>query len=197
MNFSPADFEAVIDKIYIGMDDISAKMHELPGIAAASVDHWYVPDFVAEAIIWLAAEMAELAGKIVYKIIEVLRGVAAPVLFFDHANDLDEVAALAEGVEADLAPQLMVQEDEWSGAAATAYRAEIAPQRTAVGELGSTAESMKVSLRWGAVGGSLFYAGVGVVIVKFLAALVAAAAAFGSVVLSWAGAALIVEEAGV
>lgn len=197
MNFSPADFEAVIDKVHVGMDDICATMDEIPGVAQATIGHWYVPGFVADAIRWLAEKMIELARKILDKVVEVLRGVAAPVLFFGQALELDDVAALADGVEANLAAQLMVQEDDWSGAAASAYRAEIGPQRQAVGELGSIAESMKSSLRWAAYAGLAFYAGVGLVVAKLVAAMVAALVALGSVVLSWAGAALVVEEAGV
>jgi hypothetical protein len=42
-----------------------------------------------------------------------------------------------------------------------------------------------------------FYVAIAVILVKFIVAMVAAIAAFGSGIFSWAGAALIVEEAGV
>ena len=48
-----------------------------------------------------------------------------------------------------------------------------------------------------AIAGLVFYAGIGLVLVKFIAAMVAAIAALGSAVFSWAGAAIVLEEAGV
>ena len=197
MTFSIAEFEAAIDKINQAMDDISAKMEEIPSVANATIDHWYIPDFVAEGIIWLAEKMLELAQKIWDKLVEVLKGVAAPIYFFTYAMDLDTVASTADQVKANLSDGQIVEEDEWSGRAATAYRSEVGPQRDAAGELGSIAEQMKSSLIWAAVAGLGFYIGIGVIVVKFVVAMVAAIAALGSVVFSWAGAGIIVEEAGV
>ncbi|PVG84788.1 hypothetical protein DDE18_04130 [Nocardioides gansuensis] len=197
MSFSIAEFQAAVDKINQGMDDISTKMQEIAPAANAAIDHWYIPDFIAEGIIWLAEKTIELAQKIWDKIVEVIKGIAAPVYFFQYSQQLNDVASSADSIEANLADQLLIQADEWSGQAADAYKAEVPPQRNAAGELGTIAEAMKSSLIWAAVAGLAFYVGLGVIIVKFIAAMVAAIAAFGSAVFSWAGAALIVEEAGV
>jgi len=197
MTFSIAEFEAAIDKINRAMDDISAKMDEIPSVANNTIDHWYIPDFVADGIIWLAEKMLELAQQIWDKLVEVLKGVAAPVYFFNYAMDLNTVASTADLTEANLSDAQIAEEDQWSGKAATAYRSEVGPQRDAVGELGTIAEQMKSSLIWAAVAGLAFYVGLGVIVVKFVIAMVAAIAALGSVVFSWAGAALIAEEAGV
>lgn len=197
MSFSIADFQAAVDKINDGMDDISAKMKEIPEVANSTIDHWYIPDFVAEGITWLAEKMLDLAEQIWDKLVEVLKGVAAPLYMFDFAMDLSGVATLADQIEANLSDGQLVSEDKWAGRAATAYRAEVGPQRDAAGELGTIAESMKSSLIWASVAGLGFYVGLGVIVVKFVAAMIAAIAALGSVVFSWAGAALVVEEAGV
>ena len=197
MSFSRAEFEAAVDKINQGMDDMSAKMEQIPQVANSTIDHWYIPSFVAEGIIWLAEKMMELAQKIWDKLVEVLKGVAAPVTFFFNAQDLDGAAASAQGVAANFADGQLVSRMEWSGAAALAYKDEVATQRNAATELGVIADQMAKSLVWAAVAGLLFYVGLGVIVVKFVIAMVAAIAALGSVVFSWAGAALIAEEAGV
>lgn len=197
MSFSRAEFDAAVDKINTGMDDISAKMDEIPGVANATIDHWYIPDFVADGIIWLAEKMLELAQKIWDKLVEVLKGVAAPVYFFFNAEDLNGVSTAAQSVVSNLADGQLVSSADWSGRAADAYKAEVPSQRDATSELSSIADQMANSLIWAAVAGLLFYVGLGVIVVKFIAAMIAAIAALGSVVFSWAGAALIAEEAGV
>ena len=197
MSFSIAEFQAVVDKINSGMDDISAKMDEIPRVANSTIDHWYIPDFVADGIIWLAEKMLDLAKKIWDKVVEVLKGVAAPIYLFSYAMDLNDVSATADGIVANLGDADMAGSEDWSGKGAEAYRRQLSPQRDAAGELGHIAEQMKSSLIWASVAGLTFYVGLGVIIVKFIVAMVAAIAALGSVVFSWAGAGLIVEEAGV
>ncbi len=197
MSFTMADFQAAVDKINEGMDDISAKMDQIPSVANNTIDHWYIPDFVAEGIIWLAEKMLELAKQIWDKLVEVLKGVAAPVYFFFQAEDLNGVATSAQSVVANLSDGQLVSDFDWSGRAADAYRAEVPPQRDATSEVGSIADQMASSLIWAAVAGLLFYVGLGVIVVKFVIAMVAAIAALGSVVFSWAGAGIIAEEAGV
>ena len=115
MSFSRAEFEAAVDKINQGMDDISAKMEQIPQVANSTIDHWYIPDFVAEGIIWLAEKMMELAQKIWDKLVEVLKGVAAPVTFFFNAQDLDGAAASAQAVAETL--PMVSSSAGWSGVA--------------------------------------------------------------------------------
>ena len=192
MSFSVAEFQSVVDKINAGMDDISAKMDEIPKVANSTIDHWYIPDFVAEGIVWLAEKMLDLAQKIWDKVVEVLKGVAAPVYFFTYAMDLNDVSTNAERIVANLGDADMAGSEDWSGKGADAYRRQLSPQRDAAAELGHIAEQMKSSLIVASVAGLGFYLGLGVIIVKFIAAMVAAIAALGSVVFSWAGAGLIV-----
>lgn len=197
MSFSIAEFQAAIDKVNQGMDDISAKMQELPQAANSAIDHWYIPDFIADAVIWLCEKIMDLAQQIWAKIVEVLKGVAAPVYFYMYSQDINAMSASAQGVVANLADGQLAKSSEWKGDAADAYKNEVSSQRDAAGELSTIMDSMAGSLTASAVAGLLFYVGLGVIIVKFVLAMIAAVAAFGSAVVSWAGAALIVEEAGV
>ena len=197
MSFSVAEFQSVVDEINGGMDDIRAKVQEMPEAANRAIDHWYIPGFVADAVVWLCDKMTDLAISIYDKITEMLRGVAAPVYFWTFRGDLDGVVASANGAAAKLGDAELAGSTEWSGRGADAYRSNVPPQRDATNEVATQAEALKSALLECAIGGLVFYVGVGAVIVKFILAMVAAIAAFGSAVFSWAGAAIVLEEAGV
>ena len=70
------------------------------------------------------------------------------------------------------------------------------PARTAL-PIGTLSDKTAVALNTCAVAGAAFYLALVVVLIKFIAATITALVALGSVVFSWAGAALIVEEAAV
>ncbi|HEX2297087.1 MAG TPA: hypothetical protein VHH34_00975, partial [Pseudonocardiaceae bacterium] len=70
-------------------------------------------------------------------------------------------------------------------------------QPTAATQIETSADKIAAALNICAVAGLAFYVALGVILIKFITATIAAIAALGSVVFSWAGAALIVEEAGV
>lgn len=91
----------------------------------------------------------------------------------------------------------MVDTRDWEGAAADAYRKIINPQGSAAGKIGTISDKVATTLTICAAAGLAFYVAIGVIIVKLIAATVTAIGLLGSAVLSWAGAALIVEEAGV
>src|SRR5262249_62359097 len=67
----------------------------------------------------------------------------------------------------------------------------------AANKIASISDKTATALQICAAAGLAFYVAIGAILVKFIAAMVTAIAAFGSAVFSWAGAALIVEEAGV
>lgn len=197
MTFSEAQFEAVVQKLDTGMAELSGKIPQLLPAARAATDHLYVPDSVQDAIMWLAHKMVSLAQRIWDKITELMKGIAAPVLFFKDAFDWEDVKGLASGVAGELTPTALRAGRHWSGAAEEAYVAATAPQATAAARIATLADKVALSLGICAAAGLAFYVAIGVILVKFIAALVAAIAAFGSAVFSWAGAALVVEEAGV
>ena len=197
MSFSMSEFQLALDKINVGMDDIRMNMVKIPNVANSTINHWYVPAPVAEGIVWLAEKMLELAQKIWDKLIDVLQGVAAPAYFLAYSQDLNDMAALAEGTVANLSLGQLVNDGDWAGRAANVYRGEASTQRNAASKLANICDEMSNALVWAGVAGLAFYVGIGVIIAKFVISMVAAVAALGSVVFSWAGAALIVEEAGV
>lgn len=197
MDFSEAQLQEAVDQINEGLHDLSRKIEEVPVAAHAATDHWYIPGPVADVINWLAQEITNLAGWILDKIRDVMAGVAAPVLFFEYAFDWQDIRGVANGVTGELRPEVLVAGDRWAGSAATAYARIIAPQGNAANKIAMISDRTATALGICAGVGLTFYLAIAVILVKFIVSMSAAIAAFGTAVLSWAGAALVAEEAGV
>lgn len=197
MAFSQAQFETAVDKVVNGGNDLRGKIQSIPGVANNAIDHWYIPGFIKDAVRWLAEKMVELGTWILDKIIEVLKGAIAPIRMFVDSFEWQDIRGLSSGVSGQLKDTALQVDDVWKGSARDAYVAALAPQSNAANKISQIAEKTHTALTTCAIAGLAFYVAIGVIVVKFIAATVAAIAALGSVVLSWAGAALIVEEAGV
>jgi hypothetical protein len=198
MSFSEAEFNAVVQKINKGMDDLSGKISEVPPAANSAMNHWYIPDYIKAAIKWSAEKIVELANWIWDKIKEVLKGVAAPVYFFINSFDWQDVRGLATKVGGQLKPNVLTTiTNTWKGTASTAYGKVIMPQGVAADRIGAVCDKVSTALQICAGAGLVFYVAIAAILVKFIAALVTCIGLYGSAVLSWAGLALTVEEAGV
>jgi len=196
MTFSEAQFQAAVDKINNGMTDLSAKMGEILPAAQAGLNHWYIPDFVKDAVMALAREALDLAKWLWDKFVELLKGVGAPVMFFKYAYDWSDVRGIATGVAGVLKPEALTVDEHWKGTAADRYNAAIKPQSEAADKIGTISEKLTIALGILAAAGLTFYVALGVIIVQFIVAMVGVVAALGSVAFSWAGVALAVGEAG-
>lgn len=195
MAFSETQFQAVVDKMNSGLSDLSHKIGKIRPTGESAVDHWYIPDSVADAVLWLADKAISLAKTIWGKIVELLKGVAAPVYFFAYAFDWEDIRGLASGVSGELTPAVLPAGKRWKGAAADAYFKIIPLQGNAVARIGTIADKTAVALGICAAAGLAFYVALGIILVKFIVAIGGVIAALGSVVFSWAGVALAVEEA--
>jgi hypothetical protein len=106
-----------------------------------------------------------------------------------------DIKGKANGVSTDLSSQsLVVDDSDWSGRARDAYLVAAGAQSAAAGRIGSIAGSTSLNLLACAGAGLAFYIVLAGVLAKLIAATIAA---FGSAVFSWAGAAIVLEEAGV
>ncbi|MGH3620916.1 MAG: hypothetical protein ACRDQ5_03885 [Sciscionella sp.] len=197
MAFSEAQFQAVQDKINGGLRDLSGKIDQVRPAAEAGLDHWYIPGFVKDAVRWLVDKAVSLAKTIWDKIVEVLKGVTAPLYFFKYSFDWQDVRGLATGVAGQLKPEAMTASTKWKGSAADAYGKVIKPQGDAANKIGTIADKTSSALGICAAAGLAFYVAIGIILVKFIVAMVGIIAALGSVAFSWAGVVLAVEEAGV
>ena len=186
MTFSQAQYEAVTQRVKLGVQKVGAKNQEVIPSANQAVDHWYIPSEVKEAILWMAKKLSELADWLIEKITELLEGVLAPVLFFKVGWDWEDVKGLASGVQGSIGPDAL-QSRTWEGTAKDDYRASIKLQPLAAGRIkdlsGSTAGALFIS----AAAGSAFYIAIGIIIYQFFGTLGAAVAALLSGVFSWAG----------
>ncbi|SDY98506.1 hypothetical protein SAMN05444365_104437 [Micromonospora pattaloongensis] len=197
MAFSVAQYEATIDKLTAGMADLSAKLQEVGPTVQKATSHWYVTQSVADDLVWVGNKILELGSWVLDKLAELLKGAAAPVTFFFTARDWEDVRGLATGVSGQLKPELLGVGRVWHGSAADAYVKQIKPQSDAAARVGTLADKTAVALYTCAATGLAFYVALAVILIKFIVATITALAALGSVVFSWAGAALIVEEAAV
>ncbi|GGM68452.1 hypothetical protein GCM10012275_43690 [Longimycelium tulufanense] len=197
MGFSEAQFQAAVDKINAGLRDLSSKIEQVRPAAEAAANQWYVPDVVKDAVLWLAEKAISLAKSVWNKIVEVLKGVAAPVWFFKYAFDWADVKGLATDVAGQLKPEAMTGTQRWHGEAAEAYRKHITPQGQAAARIGTLADKISIALGICATAGLAFYVSIGVILAKFIVAMVGIIASLGSVAFSWVGVGLAVEEASV
>jgi hypothetical protein len=198
MAFNSSQYEAVTAKLTSGMQDLSGKLNQVGPKAESTANHWYVPDVVADALIWSANKLIELGSWVLNKIKELLEGVAAPGEMFFYAMDWQSnVRGPASFVAGEVAPEALVAPKHWSGDGATAYTTSVKGQPTAATQIETSSDKIAAGLNICAVAGLAFYVALGVILLKFITTTIAAIVALGSVVFSWAGAALIVEEAGV
>ncbi|GAA0702683.1 MULTISPECIES: hypothetical protein [Streptomyces] len=198
MAFSAAQYTAAIDKLNAKSETLSQKLNKVGPTAESTANKWYVPGFIAKALIWCANKIIELGNWIWKKIVECLKGAAVPITAFFDAHDWQvKVRGKASEVGGATAPDALTSPKNWTGDGATAYTTAVKSQPTAATSIETSADKVAGALTFSAVAGLAFYVALGVILVKFIAATIAAIAALGSVVFSWAGAAVIVEEAGV
>jgi hypothetical protein len=198
VEFSRAQFEAVIGEITAGMEDFSGKLDQMIPTATAAVNHWYVPPNVKQTVLWLAKETVEVGQELLDFFTDLLKGAVAPIFMFYDAWQWMEIRGAATAVSSAVSEQnLVVDNSDWSGSARDAYVSTATGQSEAAGKIGSIAGSTSTHLLACAAAGAAFYATLAVVLVKLIAASVAALAAFGSAVFAPAGVAIVLEEAGV
>jgi hypothetical protein len=197
MEFSEAQYQAAIERIRTGLAQLNTKIHQVPAAATTAMQNPNIPAAVRERVIWLANRTVEILTSVVNRISELLRGSAAPIYMFRYAWQWQDVRGLSTSVVGTLRPEALKVNRYWQGAANEAYNRAVKPQSDAAAKLGAISERTSTSLNVCAAAGLAFYVALGVIVIKFIAAAVAVIAAIGSVVLSWAGLALIVEEAAV
>lgn len=196
--FSQAQYEAVIHELEGGTRTLQGKLAEVKPAAQQATGHWWVDPLAAKAINWIADQTVEIGTAMLEWILDVLKGATAPIWMFVDAYQWMEVRGTASEIATDLSMQnLVVDDSDWSGKAHDSYLATAGAQAAAATRMASIATITSTTLAACAAAGLAFYIVVAGVLAKLIAAVTAAIAAFGSAVFSWAGAALILEEAGV
>ncbi|MDJ0342327.1 hypothetical protein QMK19_21575 [Streptomyces sp. H10-C2] len=189
MAFNVAQTEATIEKLNSGIVTLSAKLNQVGPRAESTVNHWYVPDAVAKPLIWFANKIIEIGCWIRDKIIECLKGAAAPVMMYLDSQDWEGPALRGKvsGVAGNLAPEALKAPIVWKGEGANAYVAAVKGQPTAATQIETSADKLASALMICAAGGMAFYLALAAVLIKAIVITIAAIAATASVVFSWAG----------
>ena len=129
---------------------------------------------------------------------ELLQNAIAPVQMALKAFSwIDDVQKPMNTLSDSIQPRNLANDDQWSGVAAKAYRRGVETQDDAARAIAGVGATMAVQLGVCAAAGLAFYIALGVIVVKFIAAMATAIAAFGTAVFSWAGLLLVVEEAAI
>lgn len=194
MEFSPEQFDGVVREIEKGLDTLRDKIAAVPGIIADAVDHWWVTDPTAAAIRWLGDKIVEFCKWLWETAKDLLKGVAAPVYMGLRYQDWLDIRHSATQVAANIDPNALKSSNEWQGTAAGSYKSAATLHNSAakrIGDIGKDASNAVLAV---AVAGAAFYAGIAAVVAKAIAAVTAALAAAGTVLFSWAGALVVLEE---
>ena len=196
-SFSPGQYQAVVDKINSGLNTVSQeKLPDLTSATNSMLGTWYIPAPVKDAVKWLVDEIIHIAESVIHTIGQLLEGAVMPFYLFDYSWNWEDIKGTATGVASEITPQAVAVKD-WQGQAATAYSSAIQPQSQAAAQLGTIASSTVTSLLACAVAGLAFYVALGIIVYQLIASLIAAIAAVGSIIFSWAGLAMVVADAGV
>jgi hypothetical protein len=175
--FDPAQYQQTIDKISGKLQDIPKRASELEVRAQQLASEWYIPEPLAEFILYLSDQFVKLAKEVIDLVVEIMEGVEAPFWLYQHSYTWETIRGLATGVAADINPAELGSTADWKGTAATAYTQAITPQSAAAARLGALADKMSTNLSTCAAGGFAFYVAVLALLVAFASAQIAAAAA--------------------
>jgi hypothetical protein len=197
MPFNEERYRQAIEALTTGTTKLANKLNQVVPTANSALSQWWIPDWMRDAIVWLARKIVSIGSTVLEKIKELLKGAVAPVYMFKYAWEWQDIRGKATDVAGNLRPERLAVGRHWTGAAASAYDRAIKPQSEAADRIGTIAGSTATALNVCAAAALAFYVALGVILVKLIAATVAAIIAFGSAVFSWAGAAIIVEEAAV
>ncbi len=197
MEFSRAQYEAVIKEILTGTRTLEAKLAEVKPAAKKATSHWWIDPVSAEAINYTADKTVEIGTGILNWVLDVLKGATAPIWMFVDAYHWMDLRGTANAVSTDLSTQsLVVDDSDWRGTARDNYLAAASAQAGAAARVGSIAGGTSGMLATCAATGLAFYIAVAAVLAKMIAAVTVTIAAYGSAVFSWAGVVLTLEEAG-
>lgn len=187
MDFDAAAHDRAVDMIRARLAEIPTRVTAVRAAASAAANQPLVPGPIATAMLDVAAQIGTVATEIVDKIVELLEGVAAPVMLFGYAGAWTDIIGRASDVQGRLKVDQLPVRAHWKGLACDRYVAAVASQSGAAGRVAGMAGAVPLALGACAAAGLAFYVVVGVILVKVIEGLVVSVAAFASEAFSWAG----------
>jgi hypothetical protein len=197
MVFSPAQYQTVANKAQSGTAEMVAKLQQFPPAANKLLMYAPLPDPVKESIRYLTEQIISLLKSALDKVVELLKGVAAPVTMYFDQLDWQEIGGRASGLAKGLTGAAEELTQVWTGDASDAFNRTAGAQAAAaerISELAKKIAGMLESLVFAAM---LFYAALALIIAKFIVGETAALVALATVVGAPIGLGIELEEVGV
>ncbi|QWW19820.1 hypothetical protein I6B53_01430 [Schaalia sp. 19OD2882] len=198
MSFNVGTYEATINELNLNVERVSTKSEELRTAVVSALDSPLVMDWMADLVVKASNSIVNATKALLKKVGEFLEGAAAPVLFFKRAYDwVTDVKTPMIDISDATSPSHLISTEKWKGAARDAYIQAVSDQPGAAKAIAGVGGTMATQLRIIAAAGCTFYIAVGIIVVKFISALIAGIAACGTVVLSPLGLGVIALDCGV
>ena len=119
--FSQAQYQAVTAKVIGGANEMGAKIQQFPPVANRVIMYAPLPDTVKEAIRYLTEKIISLLRQALDKIVEVLKGIAAPVFMYFDSGEWQDISVLMTGMTNGIRSAAEGIPAVWKGAASEAY----------------------------------------------------------------------------
>ncbi|MEW9519394.1 hypothetical protein [Streptomyces tubercidicus] len=194
--FSLSQYQALTDELKSGVDKLSQKKEELVPAAQKSGDKWYIPQEIADAIMWIAEKMQEFAKWVLEKINDALKAAAAPITLFRVSTDwVDKIKTPVSAVQGQTDWKALQAPRHWKGEASDLYMSSVRGQSSAAGRIGTIADQVSTSCTICASTGLVFYGALAAVLAKFIIGTVAAIGALMTGVGAPVAGAIFLEEA--
>lgn len=196
--FSLSQYQAMADELKSGVNKLSQKKEELVPAAQKSGDNWYIPQKMADAIMWIAEKMKEFAKWVLERIDDALKAAEAPIALFRMSTDwVDKIKTPASAVQGQTDWKALQAPRHWKGEAGDLYLASVRGQSSAAGRIGTIADQVSLSCTICASTGLVFYVALAGILAKFIMATVAAVGALMTGVGAVAAGGIFLEEAAV
>lgn len=195
--FSLTEFQTCEKGLSDGLQTLGLKLNLLDQAIVGFKGSPWIPDVLEEPIKEAGRAIWDALKKVYETIKDLVASIWAPVTLYQRSTDWTDLRSVSSAVEADLTPEALSTDTLWYGSAAEAYRKVIPLQQSATSWVSTAEDTLSSSLLSTAAAGLVFYLALAALLVKLIAAAVAAIAAFGSAVFSWAGLLIILEEVGV
>ncbi|GAA2576826.1 hypothetical protein ACWCO0_07600 [Streptomyces tubercidicus] len=195
--FNLSQYQALTSELKSGVNKLSQKKEELVPTAQKAGDAWYMPQKIADALMWIAEKLRELAKWVIDKIEDALKAAAAPIALYKISSEwVDRIQTPASAVQGQTDWKALQAPRRWKGDAATLYLDSVRGQSSAAGRIGSIADQVSLSCTICASTGLVFYAALGALLAKAVIGTVAAIGALMTGVGAPAAALVFADAAG-
>lgn len=183
---SPVPSQADINKV---AEDLIEKVEQICAMPQQIVDKY---DDVArslfvrlvlrisEKIVEWGQKFADAVKRAGEKLVEILKGIAAPGFFIATSFDWADVSTTASTLGADLQSEKVTLNETWAGTGATAYRTVTPSHSAAAARIGTMANTTRLAMLQCGIAGVAFYASALAAASVFITEVIAEVAAAGT-----------------